>query len=72
MDEDFQHYQRARREFEIEARKMMSEWAMSGDVDALSVGTVRALTDGVIALVNGCTRRTWDLARDIQKIGKPE
>lgn len=62
-DDNFSEYQAMRAQIEKEIKTVIGVWAFGEAPDAMTFEQVRGLTKSIVVLMNGATRRCWDLGK---------
>lgn len=61
IDDNFTEYQKLRASAENEIKNHFLSWALSDAPADLTIDNVRKLADAIVLILNGSTRRAYDL-----------
>jgi len=70
-DDNFADYQAMRAGIEKEVRTLVGGWALGEAPDAMTFQQVRTLTEKLTYLMNGATRKCWELGKANAITSKP-
>jgi len=62
-DDNFSEYQELRSSIEKDVRTVIGGWALGEAPDAMTLEQIRRLTNQITVLLNGATRKCWELGK---------